>query len=65
MKRINKIVFLKGSTTPNDQRAQLREYLIQSVSPMQVSDLSSIKLLSSVLSALTADPRQITKTLSV
>jgi hypothetical protein len=39
--------------------------LIKSVSSMQVSDLSSVKLFSSVLSAATGNPEQLTRASSV
>ena len=59
------------STTPssvgddNDQKASLREYLIDKVADLTVSDMSSIKLISSALSTGSANTEQISKNMAV
>jgi len=49
----------------NNQRAELREFLIKSVTQMQVSDLSSVKLFASTLSAATGNPEQLNRNSAV
>ena len=49
----------------NDQQASLREFLIGKVADLSVSDMSSIKVISSALSAASANTEQISKNAAV
>lgn len=54
-----------SSNADNDQKASIREYLIGKVADLTVSDLSSIKVISSALSAASANTEQITRNSAV
>lgn len=49
----------------NNQKSYLREYLIEKVCNLSVSDTSSIKVISSALSSASANPQQLSRTISV
>ena len=49
----------------NDQNALIREFLMNRLTPLSVSDISSIKVLSSTLSVLTQNSFQISSNLAV
>ena len=49
----------------NDQQASLREFLIGKVADLSVSDMSSIKVISSALSAASANTEQISRNAAV
>jgi hypothetical protein len=51
--------------TVNNQFAELREFMVNIVSNLSVTDLSSIKVISSALSAATQTPSQITANAAV
>ena len=43
----------------NNQKSELREFMINKVNDLSISDISSIKVISSALSAATGTPQQI------
>jgi len=49
----------------NNQMASLRDFLVRKVCDLSVSDLSSIKVISSALSATTQIPEQVTTNTAV
>ena len=49
----------------NNQMAALREFMVNKVTELSVSDISSIKVISSALSAATQSPDQVSTTLAV
>ena len=51
--------------TQNNQVAQLRQYLVEKISSLSVSDISSIKVISTALSSSTTTPSQITTNTAV
>ena len=53
------------SSFDNDQKAMVREYLMDKLNIISVSDISSIKVLSSTMSVLTQIPNQVSSNLAV
>ena len=49
----------------NEQISLIREYLMEKLNDLRVSDMSSIKVLTSTLSLLTAVPEQVSSRLGV
>ena len=54
-----------SSTLTNEQKANIREYLINKIISLTLTDISSIKIISTALSLLTYSSDQVSKALSV
>ena len=54
-----------SNNSENDQKAELREFLIDKVTELSVSDMSSIKVIASALSSATANTDQISRNAAV
>ena len=54
-----------SSTLTNEQKANIREYLINKLISLTLTDISSIKIISTALSLLTYSSDQVSKALSV
>jgi hypothetical protein len=54
-----------ASNADNDQKAELREYLIKKVADLSLSHMSSIKVISSSLASASANTNQITRNSAV
>ena len=52
-------------TIATNQMASVREFLVNKVNSLSVSDMSSIKVLSSTLSTITQTPQQVSTNLAV
>ena len=54
-----------ATTLQNNQKADLREFMINKVNDLSISDISSIKVISSALSAATGTPQQVSSKAAV
>jgi len=61
----NQNVNLTQLNEVNNQMASLREFMVNKVTQLSVSDISSIKLISSALSSATQAPQQISSSVAV
>ena len=49
----------------NNQLASLRQFMVEKISNLSVSDISSVKLIAAALSASTASPQQVSSSVAV
>ena len=54
-----------NASSDNDQKANLREYLINKVTGLTLSDMSSVKVISSALSTASANTEQVSRNAAV
>ena len=53
--------FTQAAKAENETKAKIREFLIEKVIDLSISEISSIKVISAALSTVSSDPNQITR----